>query len=105
MPQVGMTSLDNSNKDPETRGAKRPSFLIPFISETLETVASNRLLVKYDGRLNAHQYARRRDRGAEMRLLDLSDFIRESRDNGCYIYAPPIDVASAFDAVFRSKLM
>ena len=91
--------LDRPKKDPETCGAKRPIFLIPVISKTLEAVELNRLLVKNEGRLNMHQYAHWRDRGAEMHLLDFSDFIRESRDNGCYSYATSIDVAPAFDAV------
>ena len=98
MLQVAMIPPGRPRKGPETCGAKRPISLNPVISITLEAVVLNRLLVKYEGRLNMHQYAHRRDRGAEMHLLDFSDCIRESRDKGCYIYAASIDVAPAFDA-------
>ena len=105
MLKVIMVPLDKPRRNPEECRSKRPISLIPVLSKIMEGVILHRLMLRWESRLDAHQYAYRRERGTEMHLLELSDFVREARDRGQYVYIAAIDVASAFDNVAHSRLV
>ena len=105
MLQVVMIPLDKVGRDPERCGSKRPISLIPVVSKVLEAVILHRLLSRFESCLEPCQYAYRRERGTEMHLLDLTDFIREARNRGQYAYLASIDVAAAFDNISHSHLL
>ena len=105
MLQVPMVPLDKPGRDSEQCGSKRPISLIPVLSKALEAVVLHRLFRQYEARLSPGQYAYRRERGTEMHILGLSDFVRKSRDAGKYVYMASIDVAAAFDNVSHDRLM
>ena len=105
MLQVVMIPLDKAGRDPERCGSKRPISRIPLVSEVLEAAILRRLLGRFESCPEPCQFAYRRERGTEMHLLDLTDFIREARNRGQYSYLASIYVAAAFDDISHDHLL
>ena len=105
MLQAAMVPLGKPNRGPEICGSKRPTSLTPAVSRALEAVVLHGLVMRHEAVLDSRQYAYRRERGTGMRLLELSDFARASRNAGKYVHVASIDAASAFDAVPHSQLI
>ena len=103
--RVIMISLDKPHKDPEQCKSKRPISLISILAKILEAVALHRMIGALGNHLDPGQYAYRRERGAEMHLVEFHDFVREVRDAGQYTYTSSVDVAAAFDNVPHSCLV
>ena len=75
MPQLYLVFLGRPKKSPELCASKLPITLISILAKALEAIILNRLLAQLEPKLPQIQFAYRRERSTEHRLLDFTDFI------------------------------
>ena len=92
-------------KDPHLIASRRPISLLSSTVKIIEAVLYHRLIHEVEPQLESAQYAYRRDRGIEMRLVEIMDELNRAliRKRSCYLIS--FDVKGAFDNVSRRKLV
>ena len=103
--KLTIVPLDKPLKNPEHCKSKRPVSLLCVLAKALEVVVLHRMQNSLEQGLDGRQYAYRQGRGTETHLLEFFDFVKETRDKGCYVYVASIDVDSAFDTVPHEQLL
>ena len=99
-----MAPSDKPNRDRERRKSTMPISFIQVLEKAMDAVALHRLLSQRGGRLGPYQVAYLREKGAGSYFLEFSDFVKEPRGRGSYVYIACITVAPAFDAGPHSHL-
>ena len=100
-----LIELDKPNSGPEMCRPRRPISLLCASAKILEAAAYHRLIQRYEGRFCPDQYAYKRGRGAELRLVGLSDVVREPWAAGRCVYVAALDVDEAFDTAPHKLLV
>ena len=103
--RIYMVPLLKAGKDPNQCSSRRPISLISTVMKIFEAIIYFRILEITEGRLDPCQYAYRRERGTELLLTVIGDFIHRSLNMSRYVYAVSFDVAAAFDKVPHRQLM
>ena len=105
MLQVFLGFLDKPRKPMERCDSERPISILKVLSKARKAVVLHRLMAQLEKSLADCQYGYRDERGAEHRLLELADFVREMRASQRFVDIASVDVVGAFATVPRKKLM
>ena len=103
--RVYVVPIPKAGKDPHNAESIRPITLISTIVKIMEMVIYHRILPTVEQKLSPEQYAYRRDRGTEMCLTELMDFVHREICRGKWCYLASFDIAGAFDNVPHNRLV
>ena len=103
--RVHLIPIFKAGKYPHLASSRRPISLLSTEVKLAESVIYHRIPLGEEDKLAVEQFAKRRERGAEMHLVRLMDFTQRALCRGRLCYLVSYDVAGAFDNVSHTHLM
>ena len=103
--RVHLVPIFKAGKDPHLASPRRPISLLSTEVKLAESVIYHRIPPGEEDKLAVEQFAYRRERGTEMHLVSLMDFMQRALYRGRLCYLVSYDVAGAVDNVSHAHLM
>ena len=97
--RIYLVPILKPSKDPQLCASRRPISLLSAIIKLLETVLYGSMLGQVEPLLAPQQYAYRRERGAEMALIEVYDAAHRALNRARHVHIMSFDVSGAFDNV------